>query len=121
MNPDHIFGIVGLTPGGLGIWTIAAGLLAWWIRGMPDRQRSRNESVTAEGGVYKELFDRMQAEISRLDQRVAALERDLRECERARALAETEAMRLKAINDVRGDSRRRAQEIVAAGRATNSG
>ncbi len=49
------------------------------------------------------------------------LERELKECEHARVLAETEVMRLKAINTVRGESNQRAQEIVAAEREARRG
>lgn len=128
MNTSHIFGIMGLTPGALGIWVLVAGLAAWWIRGMADRRRAKNEGVTADAGAYSVLFKQMRDEIDRLaakiakqDERIDVLERELKECEHARVLAETEVMRLKAINTVRGESNQRAQEIVAAEREARRG
>ena len=102
---EHIFGIMGLTPGGLGIWVLVFGLAAWWVRGMADRRRAANEGLGVESAATKALFEQLQAEIERLskrierqDERIAALEAEVRECEHARAVAEAEVLRLRAMN-----------------------
>jgi septal ring factor EnvC (AmiA/AmiB activator) len=100
---EHILGISGLTPGGLGIWVLVFGLAARWIRGMPDRRRAGNEGVTAESKASQAQYERLEKEIARLTARVAAqgeridrLEHDLIECERKHAEAESEIARLKS-------------------------
>lgn len=125
---DNLFGIMGLTPGGLGIWVLVFGLAAWWVRGMADRRRACNEGVGVESAATKALFDQLQAEIERLtkrvekqDERIAALEHEVHEERIARAKAEAEILRLKAINDVQGEVRQRAAQIVAAERIEERG
>ena len=125
---EHIFGIMGLTPGGLGIWVLVFGLAAWWVRGMADRRRAANEGLGIESAATKALFEQLQAEIERLtkrierqDERIAALEAEVRDCEHARAVAEAEVLRLRAINDVQGEARQRAQQVVAAERLVGEG
>lgn len=125
---DNLFGIMGLTPGGLGIWVLVFGLAAWWVRGMADRRRACNEGVGVESAATKALFDQLQAEIERLtkrvekqDERIAALEHEVHEERIARAKAEAEILRLKAINDVQGEVRQRAAQIVAAERIEETG
>lgn len=125
---DNLFGIMGLTPGGLGIWVLVFGLAAWWVRGMADRRRARNEGVGVESAATKALFDQLQAEIERLtkrvekqDERIAALEHEVHEERIARAKAEAEILRLKAINDVQGEVRQRAAQVVAAERIEERG
>lgn len=125
---DNLFGIMGLTPGGLGIWVLVFGLAAWWVRGMADRRRACNEGVGVESAATKALFDQLQAEIERLtkrvekqDERIAALEHEVHEERIARAKAEAEILRLKAINDVQGEVRQRAVQIVAAERIEERG
>lgn len=125
---DNLFGIMGLTPGGLGIWVLVFGLAAWWVRGMADRRRACNEGVGVESAATKALFDQLQAEIERLtkrvekqDERIAALEHEVHEERIARAKAEAEILRLKAINDVQGEVRQRAAQVVAAERIEERG
>lgn len=120
---DNLFGIMGLTPGGLGIWVLVFGLAAWWVRGMADRRRAANEGVGVESAATKVLFDQLQAEIERLtkriekqDERIAALEIEVHEERIARAKAEAEILRLNAFNAVQGEVRQRAAQVVAAER-----
>jgi len=122
-SSEHLLGIMGLTPGGLGIWVLVFGLAAWWVRGMADRRRAANEGVGVESAATKALFDQLQAEIERLtkrierqDERIAALEAEVRECEHARAVAEAEVLKLRAVNAVQGEVRQRAAQVVAADR-----
>lgn len=118
---DHLFGIMGLTPGGLGIWVLIAGLAAWWIRGMSDRKRAGTEGMTAESKVSRDQFERLEREIARLlkrienqDLRIDELEKSIRECEHHRAIAEAENLHLKAGQQLNGMARQEAAKIVAA-------
>jgi hypothetical protein len=116
---NDVLGIAGLTPGGLGIWVLVGGLVAWWIRGMADRRRASNEGVTAESKASEAQFMRLEREIGRMLGRIEALEKGLAECEHRHAVAEAEVFRLRAMNDARGEIRQRAQEVVAADRAND--
>lgn len=79
MMPDNLFGVTGLTPGGLGIWVLVFGLAAWWVRGMADRRRAANEGVTVESTAASQLIAHLQAEIGRLSSRLDLVEQDLRD------------------------------------------
>ena len=120
---DHLFGIMGLTPGGLGIWAIAAGLFAWYIRGMADRKRAGNEGLTAESMAADVLFkqlqseiDRLTARISRQDARIDELDRLVRECEHQRIALENENAQLRAAAMLEGRVRQESAKVVAADR-----
>lgn len=122
-HPDHLFGIMGLTPGGLGIWVLIAGLAAWWIRGMGDRKRAGSEAMTAESKASEAQYRRLEAEIARLvqrvekqDARIDELEKAVRECEHHRSVAEAENVQLRAELQLEGRVRQEAAKVVAADR-----
>ena len=127
MSASNLFGIEGLTIGGLGIWGILliliAGIVAWWIRGMPDRKRAENEAIPAEAAASNALFRNMQAEmkrmaaqIARLDKRVTDLEAEKSTLMRERDAALADNARLRAVNDGQGEMRQRAAAVVAVER-----
>ena len=127
MGASNLFGIEGLTIGGLGIWGILlmliAGIIAWWSRGMPDRKRAENEAIPAEAAASDALFRNMQAEmrrmaaqIARLDKRVTDLEAEKSTLMRERDAALADNARLRAVNDGQGEMRQRAAAIVAVER-----
>jgi hypothetical protein len=131
---DHVLGITGLTPGGLGIWVFGIAqfvfLVAWWVRGMADRRRATNEGVTAESKASNAQFDRLEKEILRLTEkvekqdkviqrqadRIEVVEKGLRDCEDRHAAAIAENLKLRAINDGQGEIRGQLQRIVSADR-----
>lgn len=109
---------------------MAGGISAWWVRGLADRMRARNESITVESKASQAQFDRLEREISRLtrtvevqgetiekcNHRIDKLERDLIECERKHAEAETVIFTLRQANNIIGEGRQLAATIVAAER-----
>jgi predicted transcriptional regulator len=127
VSATNLFGIEGLTIGGLGIWGIllllAGSLAVWWIRGMPDRKRADNEAIPAEAAASNALFKNMQAEmkrmaaqIARLDRRVTDLEAEKSSLVRERDAALAENARLRAVNHGQGQMRQEAAAIVAVDR-----
>lgn len=127
MAATNLFGITGLTIGGLGIWctllTLLAGIVVWWIRGMPDRKRAENEAIPVESEAMNILFKNMQAEIRRMGERVGKLEKRITVLEeenrglvKERDAALAENARLRAVNEGRGEMRQRAAAIVAVER-----
>lgn len=104
----NLFGIPGLTIGGLGVWctllTLLAGIVVWWIRGIPDRKRAENEAIPVEAEAMNVLFKNMQAEIrrmglkvDRLERRVGILEQENRILVRERDVALARVARLEAV------------------------
>jgi hypothetical protein len=123
----NLFGIEGLTIGGLGIWGIllmlGGAIIVWWIRGMPDRKRADNEAIPVESAATDVLFKNMQAEIKRmglkvdrLERRVGILEDENRALVRERDAALANLARLEAVNQGRGQMRTEAARIIAADR-----
>lgn len=123
----NLFGIPGLTIGGLGIWgiflLIVGGIAVWWVRGMPERKRASNEAVPVESAAMNVLFRNMQAEIKRmgakvdkLEKRVSDLETEKRAVVKERDAALAENARLRAVNDGQGQMRAEAAAIVAVDR-----
>ena len=56
-----MFGVPGMTTGAVTIITmLTGGGLVWFIRGMADRKRADNESVTTLSGAHDTLFKSMQ-------------------------------------------------------------
>ena len=56
-----MFGVPGMTTGAVTIITmLTGGGLVWFIRGMADRKRADNESVTTLSGAHDALFKSMQ-------------------------------------------------------------
>ena len=119
MSATNLFGIEGLTIGGLGIWGIllllAGSLAVWWIRGMPDRKRADNEAIPAEAAASNALFKNMQAEmnrmaaqIARLDRRVTDLEAEKSSLMRERDAALAENALLRAVAHLQGRTRQEA-------------
>lgn len=130
---DHALGVPGLSVGALGIMlTIMGGIAAWWVRGLADRRRALNESVTVESKASQAQFDRLEKEIARLTRTVEAqgetiikcndridkLEHDLIECERRHADAENRLLRLTQANNIVAEGRQLAAQIVAVDRLT---
>lgn len=127
MSATNLFGIEGLTIGGLGIWGIllllAGSLAVWWIRGMPDRKRADNEAIPAEAAASNALFkniqaemNRMAAQIARLDRRVTDLEAEKSSLMRERDAALAENALLRAVAHLQGRTRQEAAAIVAVDR-----
>ena len=57
-----MFGVPGMTTGAVTIITmLTGGALVWFIRGMADRKRADNESVTTLSGAHDALFKTMQS------------------------------------------------------------
>ena len=57
-----MFGVPGMTTGAVTIITmLCGGGLVWFIRGMADRKRADNESVTTLSGAHDALFKTMQS------------------------------------------------------------
>ncbi|MFA6031807.1 MAG: hypothetical protein WC889_02770 [Myxococcota bacterium] len=117
-------GISGLTIAGAGIWAIFGTLVAWWIKGMADRRRARNEGVTVESAANKVLIDNLTAEIRRMqarleeqDKRITALEGEKRDRLDRESVLRADNIRLEAIIQSRGEVRQRAAQVVAADRA----
>lgn len=72
------------SPGSIPSWStffiVLAGLVAWWIRGMPDRRRADNERLRDEAGEEKHIRDEYAAqfkeyriEVHKLNNTVAKL------------------------------------------------
>jgi predicted transcriptional regulator len=127
VSATNLFGIEGLTIGGLGIWGIllllAGSLAVWWIRGMPDRKRADNEAIPAEAAASNALFkniqaemNRMAAQIARLDRRVTDLEAEKSSLMRERDAALAENALLRAVAHLQGRTRQEAAAIVAVDR-----
>lgn len=123
----NLFGIEGLTIGGLGVWctllTLLAGIVVWWIRGIPERKRAHNEAIPVESEAMNVLFKNMQAEIrrmglkvDRLERRVDILEQENRALVRERDAALARVARLEAVNQGQGQMRAEAATIIAADR-----
>lgn len=127
MMVTNLFGIEGLTIGGLGVWctllTLLAGTVVWWIRGIPERKRADNEAIPVESEAMNVLFKNMQAEIrrmglkvDRLERRVGILEQENRALVRERDEALARVARLEAVNQGQGQMRAEAATIIAADR-----
>lgn len=123
-SPDHFLGISGLTIGGAGIWAIFGSIVAYWIKGMADRRRARNEGVTVETAATDALIKNLTAEIERMqhrmagyEKRICALEKEVRDGHDREGALRAENLRLEAVNLGRGEIRQRAAQIAAADRA----
>lgn len=86
-------------------------------------ERVAAETDSIEANVTDINWKRFQREIERLDKRVRALEAECaelrsqhHECERQRVALEAENIRLRSAQDMRGEIRQRAAQIVAAER-----
>lgn len=100
---DHLFGVIGLTPGGLGIWVLVAGLAAWWIRGMADRMRAANEGhstdATIEESARALLFTQMKDQMTAMAAEIAALKKRVMDLEAAELEWKRERIELHAAID----------------------
>lgn len=117
---NDVFGIAGLTPGGLGVWGIllfAAGTcIRWWIVGMPERKRAANEGVAADTKAMDSLVTHLTEEVKRLGVMVADLSTQVVTLQHELAKAEAVIIRMKAVNDALGETRQIAANIVAGDR-----
>lgn len=115
MHGNDVFGIAGLTPGGLGVWVGGAtAILIWWIRGMADRRRAENEGTTAGAAATGVLIDHLTKEVERLAKLVATQSNRITELEHKLLHTEGEVVRLKAASAGMGDAREHAALIIAA-------
>ena len=93
-----MFGVPGMTTGAVTIITmLCGGGLVWFIRGMADRKRADNESVTTLSGAHDILFKNMQTEIERLSRLVSTLSAELNTVKKE--LAEERRARLGEIKN----------------------
>lgn len=109
----NLFGIAGLTPGGLGIWAGLLGLVAWWIRGMPERKRATNESLAAGTAATTALIQHLTSEVERLSAMVTSQSTRIEHLEAELNVTKGEVTKLRAINDGQGEIRARAADRVA--------
>lgn len=96
----NLFGVAGLTPGGLGIWAGLIGAAVWWIRGMPDRKRAMNESVAAGTAATTALIQHLTSEVERLSAMVTAYSARVEHLEDELATTRAEVTQLRAVNTV---------------------
>jgi hypothetical protein len=133
---EHILGIAGMTPGGVGIWALVILALIGgsyrlgvkWVGGMPDRKRAENEAIPAASTANEAIMTRMVAEMERMGKRIEKLELrvdELEESERGligeRDAALAENARLRAIHQGQGEARAHAAAIVAVDRLEAQG
>lgn len=117
---NDVFGIHGLTPGGLGIWGLIGLIIIWWIRGMADRRRAANEGTSANAAATAVLIKHLTEEVERLGKLVASQSGRITELEHKLLQTEGEVVRLKAANAGLGDAAQHAALIVAAERLDRS-
>lgn len=125
MNMEKAFGIMGLTPGAIGIWVLVFGLAAWWVRGMADRRRAHNEGESADSEAERkaraELFGQMQeqlktliAEVREVKAENAALKKRIDELEARERDHLSELIEHRAARQLDGRVREEAAKAVAA-------
>lgn len=125
-SASNLLGITNMTPGALGIWsifTLAVGVLVWWIRGMPDRTRADTEARIADNKADGANWERFQKEIARLDAKVKAqgkrideLEEELHTVRDAKSATDAENVRLRAQLESEGRIKQEAAKVVALDR-----
>jgi len=89
-----LFGITGLTVGGVGIWALVLlGLIAAfrsWVVGMPDRRRAENEGESADDRATEEaratLFEQMRKQMALMEAKIERLEKRVDELEEERSV-----------------------------------
>lgn len=111
---NDVFGIRGLTPGGLGIWGLIGLIIIWWIRGMAERRRAANEGTTASAAATAILIKHLTEEVERLGKLVSSQSSRITELEHKLLHTEGEVVRLKAASAGIGDAREHAALIIAA-------
>lgn len=102
---------------------LSGGGIAKLLVARQEGEKVAAETDSIEANVTDLNWQRFQREINRLVKRVEALEgrcRDLegevRECHLERSRLEAENIKLKSANEMRGEARQRAAQIVAADR-----
>ncbi|MES2783011.1 MAG: hypothetical protein V4657_09460 [Pseudomonadota bacterium] len=109
----HFLGINGLTIGGAGIWTLVVlalgAVLRQWIAGRADMKRAETESMNATDKVEQDaktkLFDRMEAQMARMEGEIEGLRTRVAHLEeQARQQAERERILLEENTLLRIDS-----------------
>lgn len=123
----NVLGISGLTVGGAGIWALvilAVGtILAWWVRGIPERKRaeiagadSEEAVVAAQWARFQKEIDRLLRRVEQLEGRVNTLEGERDQLRQERDAAVSELIKLRAANAGQGQVRQEAAVLVAAER-----
>lgn len=126
--PQSLFGITGLTVGGVGIWVgvilAFVHVLRKWVEGMADRRRAENEGQSAEdkaaGEARAQLFTQMQQQLKAMADEVAKLKLRVEEVEEQNRHYLTELIELRATAQVEGRVRQLAQTVVSAERGTGA-
>lgn len=122
--PQSLFGITGLTVGGVGIWGVfllAAGTaFRSWVIGMADRKRAANEGESidekAAAEARAQLFTQMQEQMTAMAREIANLKARVAELEANERNNLTELIELRGAKQVESRVRQRTQEIVSAER-----
>lgn len=111
---SEFLGIGGLSVGAAGTWALAIvgffSLVAWWIRGMPERRRAETEHFAGSEAATAAQWARFQGEINRLLERVKTLENRVEHLEQE--LEETRASEAQARRD-EADARARLIHLEA--------
>lgn len=105
--PTALIGILAAALGVLG--TIVCAVLIH----VRDLRRIKNEGRQIEGQEKDAHYERLIAEVARLDGRVAAMERDLVACHEHKNLLEMELTRLRLQMIERGNNRQIAQLVAS--------
>lgn len=102
---------------------LGGGLLGTWLTHLRLGPKSKAEARDITAAAQDKDWTRFQREIGRLVKRVEQAEdcasraiAGQRDCEAREAVLRAEILKLKAVNDARGEVRRRASEITAADR-----
>lgn len=114
---DFITLIPNWLPGWLGAGAAAGGsfgVIKWVLEFVAGRIDKRTAALDAD---TRFVIDNLKSEVTRLSQRVDAVEEDLVECTRKHAAAEARALHLEAILQGLGDARQTAALIVASEKA----
>jgi len=122
--PQSLFGISGLTVGGVGIWGLlllsVGSNVRSWIVGAADRKRAETEGESAGDRATEEarahLFTQMQQRMSDMEAHIRRLEARVDELEEERRTHLTELIELRGARQVETRVRQRTQEIVSAER-----
>ena len=88
-------------------------LLAWWIKGLADRKRAATEGAVAEHSVSASMIALMQNEISRLSERVAALEASSQV--KDTTISDLTAEKLKLVADLAAEGLLKIAALAEAG------
>lgn len=120
MSPDKLFGIAGLTIGGVGVWALVLlavlAIARYWVIGMPDRRRADIEGESAADVARAHLFAQMGEQMDRMSKEIASLKQRVAELELNERNNLTELIQLRGAGQVESRVRQRTQEIVSADR-----